>query len=133
MTPTATALLGMSLDAIRAEVDRRIVADRVPADAPILADLAALYPGHDATEVEHAAALARTRERTCARGLTATPTGRSASRARLHDEQLRHEVFAILLIRHAEANDATGTPSPAFVRELAVVLDAWPSTPPRVD
>lgn len=133
MTPTATALLGMSLDAIRAEVDRRIVADRVPADAPILADLAALYPGHDATEVEHAAALATLTENARALVASLPPHRAQRIRARLHDEQLRHEVFAILLIRHAEANDATGTPSPAFVRELAVVLDAWPSTPPRVD
>jgi len=132
LTPTATALLGMSLDAIRAEVDRRIVADRVPADAPILADLAALYPGHDAPRSNMRR---RSRAHENARALVASlpPHRRSASRARLHDEQLRHEVFAILLIRHAEANDATGTPSPAFVRELAVVLDAWPSTPPRVD
>lgn len=133
MTPTATALLGMSMDAIRAEVDRRIVADRDPSDAPILADLAALYPGSDASEAERASAVATLTENARALMTSLPPHRAQRIRARLHDEALRHEVYAILLVRHAAANDATGAPSPAFVAELAVVLDAWPSRPPALD
>lgn len=123
MTPTHARLLGMTFAELMAELDRRIVADRDPADVAVLEDISRLW--RDPATFELAS-------ENVDRLLETLPPHRAQRlRHRLYDEALRKRVFVALIAKHPPADD--DTPPPAFVADLAAVFDAWPAKPPTLD